>query len=134
NASELTVKAYREDLTQAIAFFREKATGTPATPQQVTSRQLRAFTVWLHEQKYARTTIARRVAALRSWFRFLCRQGVLTANPADGLRGPRQEKKLPHFLTVDALDKLLAAPPSGAPLGLRDRAILEGLYSAGLRV
>jgi integrase/recombinase XerC len=134
NASELTVKAYREDLNQAIAFFREKAPGTPATPRQVTSRQLRAFTVWLHEQKYARTTIARRVAALRSWFRFLCRQGVLTANPADGVRAPRQEKKLPTFLPEDATAKLLTVPDAQTPLGLRDRAILETLYSGGLRV
>jgi integrase/recombinase XerC len=72
------------------------------------------------------------VAALRSWFRFLCRQGTLAANPADGLRGPRQDKKLPHFLAENALAKLLEAPPA-TPLGLRDRAILEILYSAGLR-
>jgi integrase/recombinase XerC len=129
NASELTVKAYREDLTQAIEFFNGRA-----GLAQLTSRHLRAFTVWLHEQQYARTTIARRLAALRSWFRFLCRQGVLTANPADGLRGPRQDKKLPTFLTEDALAQLLATPAAETPMGLRDRAILEGLYSAGLRV
>ena len=90
--------------------------------------------VWLHEQGYAKTTIARRLAAVRSWFRFLCRRGVLTANPADGLRGPRQDKKLPHFLPEDTLGKLLAAPSPQTLLGRRDRAILETLYSAGLRV
>jgi integrase/recombinase XerC len=131
NASELTIKAYREDLTQAIEFFASRGIGTP---EQLSSRQLRAFTVWLHEQQYAKTTVARRLAALRSWFRFLCRQGTLTANPADGLRSPRQEKKLPTFLTEDALAKLLTAPGTAAPLELRDRAILEALYSAGLRV
>ena len=133
NASDLTVKAYREDLTQAIEFFRTKYEGQKLTPAQITSRHLRAFTVWLHEQEYAKTTIARRVAAVRSWFKFLCRQGSVSANPADGLRAPRQDKKLPHFLSEDTLDKLLQAPPSD-PLGLRDRAILEALYSAGLRV
>ncbi len=132
NASDFTIKAYREDLTQAIEFFLSRP-GT-VTVDQVTSRHLRAFTVWLHEQQYAKTTVARRLAALRSWFRFLCRQGTLTANPADGLRSPRQDKKLPTFLTEDALKQLLAAPAAQTPLDLRDRAILEALYSAGLRV
>ncbi len=134
NASELTVKAYREDLTQAIEFFREKYAGQKLTPTQITSRHLRAFTVWLHEQEYAKTTIARRVAAVRTWFKFLCRQGTVTANPADGLRAPRQDKKLPHFLSEAALLQLLQTPDANEPLGLRDRAILEILYSAGLRV
>src|SRR5207249_1635871 len=83
---------------------------------------------------YAKTTIARRLAAVRSWCRFLCRQGILTTNPADGLRGPRQEQKLPHFLSEDDIGRVLEAPPSDTPFGLRDRAILETLYSAGLRV
>jgi len=134
HASALTVKSYREDLTQAIGFFREKYEGQDLTPGRLTSRHLRAFTVWLHEQQYAKTTIARRIAAVRSWFRFLCRQGHLAANPAEGLRGPRQDKKLPHFLAREALSKLLEAPPPDDPLGVRDRAILETLYSAGLRV
>ena len=59
---------------------------------------------------------------------------MLTTNPADGLRGPRQDKKLPHFLGVEDVQRLLRAPPADTPLGLRDRAILETLYSAGLRV
>lgn len=132
NASELTVKSYREDLGQAVAFFQSQGKGLK--PGQLTSRHLRAFSVWLHERKYARSTIARRLAALRSWFRFLARQGLVDGNPAEGLRAPRQEKKLPHFLTVDSLDKLLLAPAVDTPLGCRDRAILEALYSAGMRV
>src|SRR5262245_12802310 len=134
NASAHTVKSYREDLTQALEFFRTKHPGRPLELPLLTARLLRAHTVWLHEQGYARSTVARRVAAVRSWCRFLCRQGLLPANPADGLRGPRQDKKLPHFLSVEAVGKLLAAPPPDTPLGVRDRAILETLYSAGLRV
>jgi integrase/recombinase XerC len=95
---------------------------------------LRAYLAWLHEQQYARSTIARRIASIRSWCRFLCRQGLLANNPAVGLRGPRQERKLPHFLTREDMLRLLEAPPAATPLGLRDRAILEALYSAGLRV
>lgn len=134
NASELTVKSYREDLTQAIEFLRTKNPDQKLTPAQITSRHLRAFTVWLHEQEYAKTTIARRVAAVRTWFKFLCRQGALSVNPAEGLRAPRQDKKLPHFLSEGSLDTLVQAPSADQPLGLRDRAILEILYSAGLRV
>lgn len=133
NASAYTVKSYREDLTQAVAFFREKA-GTGVRPDQLSTRLLRAFLAWLHDQGYARTTISRRIAAVRSWCRFLCRQGTLSANPADGLRGPKLDRRLPHFLNKEDVDRLLATPPAETALGLRDRAILETLYSAGLRV
>ena len=132
-ASELTIKSYREDLTQAKDFLQTQL-GKARGPAEVTSRPLRAFLVWLHDQGYAKSTIARRLAAIRSWFRFLCRRGVLSASPAEGLRGPRQDKKLPHFLPEGALGNLLTAPSAETLLGRRDRAILEALYSAGLRV
>jgi integrase/recombinase XerC len=132
NASEHTVKSYREDLTQALGFFTEKL-GAPS-PERLNTRSMRAYLAWLHEQGYAKTTIARRVAAVRSWCRFLCRQGTLKTNPAEGLRGPRLDKKLPSFLSPEDLAGLLASPPADTPLGCRDRAILETLYSAGVRV
>jgi integrase/recombinase XerC len=132
NASELTLKSYREDLTQAAGFFAEKL--GKATPERLTPRLMRAYLAWLHEQGYAKTTIARRIAAVRSWCRFLCRQGTLKSNPAEGLRGPRQDKKLPNFLSPEDLARLLTAPAGDTPLGCRDRAILETLYSAGVRV
>jgi integrase/recombinase XerC len=133
NTSAYTVKSYREDLTQALEFFKNRL-GRDARPADLTPRLLRAFLAWLAEQGYERTTIARRLAALRSWCKFLCRQGTLQTNPAVGLRGPRRDKKLPHFLQRDEVLRLLIAPPEDDPLGLRDRAILETLYSAGLRV
>lgn len=134
NASAHTVKSYREDLTQAVDFFRTLGLGASVTPAQITPRNLRAYAAWLHQQGYAKSTIARRVAAVRSWFRFLRRQGLVESNPAEGLRGPRQDKKLPHFLPEKAMTELLEAPADLTPLGLRDRALLETLYSAGLRV
>ncbi len=134
DASAHTVKSYREDLTQAVGFFQERLGNPRAKPTDLTTRLLRAYLAWLHQQGYAKTTTARRVAALRSWCRFLCRQGILSSNPADGLRGPRQDKKLPHFLSEKDLLRLLESPPAATPLGLRDRSILETLYSAGLRV
>jgi integrase/recombinase XerC len=134
NASPHTVKSYREDLSQALVFFRTRFDGQLPALDRLNTRLLRAYLAWLHEQDYAKTTIARRLAAVRSWCRFLCRQGVLKSNPAVGLRGPRLDKKLPHFLQREDTLKLLQAPTGDLPLGLRDRAILETLYSAGLRV
>jgi integrase/recombinase XerC len=135
NSSAHTVKSYREDLTQAIQFFRDKLGETgPLPPNRINSRLIRAYMAWLSEQGYAKTTIARRLAAVRSLFRFLCRQATIQTNPCDGLRGPRQDKKLPHFLTADQVKTLLATPKGDEPLALRDRAIFETLYSAGLRV
>jgi integrase/recombinase XerC len=134
NASAFTVKSYREDLNQAVDFFRGRYPDKGVEPTQLTTRLLRAYLAWLHEQGYAKTTVARRIAAVRSWCRFLCRQGVLAVNPADGLRGPRRDRKLPHFLSETDLDRLLQTPAADTPLGVRDRAILETLYSAGLRV
>jgi integrase/recombinase XerC len=134
NSSVNTVKSYREDLTQAVEFFGTKLGVASPRPQQLSTRLLRAYLAFLHEQGYARSTIARRLAAVRSWCRFLCRQGTLANNPATGLRGPRQEKKLPRFFSREEMGQLLEMPPADTPLGTRDRAILETLYSAGLRV
>src|SRR5215467_3759087 len=92
NASTNTVKSYREDLVQVLDFFRNRVSGQKVELTHLTTRLLRGYLAWLHEQGYARTTIGRRLAAVRSWCRFLCRQGVLAANPADGLRGPRPER------------------------------------------
>src|SRR5690242_14223213 len=135
NASAHTVKSYREDLTQALDFFRTKLPpGRPAQPDQLNARLLRAYLAWLHEQGYPKSTVARRVPTVASRCRCLCRQGTLAATPATGLRGPHQDKKLPHILGAAALARLVEARPAYAAPGVRDRALLETLYSAGLRV
>lgn len=134
NASDKTVKSYREDLTQSLFFARERLKKAHVDPADWTTRLLRAFVAWLHEKGYAKSTVARRLAAVRSFGKFLCRQGILTENPAKSLRSPRQEKRLPHFLTLADVKKLLATPSETDWAGRRDRAILETLYSAGIRV
>ena len=134
NSSIQTVKSYREDLTQALEFLRTHLKKDSLEARDWNTRALRAFLAWLHEQGYAKTTIARRLAAVRTFGKFLCRQGTIATNPAEALRSPRLNKKLPHFLTVEDIRKLLASPSALSPFGRRDRAMLETLYSAGLRV
>jgi integrase/recombinase XerC len=134
NSSPQTVKSYREDLTQALQFLRDHHSVSSLNAGAWNTRTLRAFVAWLHDQKYATSTIARRMAALRTFGKFLCRQGVLVVNPAVALRSPRVGKKLPHFLTLADVDRLLSAASGVTRLGHRDRAILETLYSAGVRV
>ncbi|NBS90417.1 tyrosine recombinase [bacterium] len=95
---------------------------------------MRAFIAWLTEQNYSRATIARRIASLRSLYRYLQRQQKVDRDPTDGLKGPKLDQNLPHFLSQEDIDKLLNAPQGETLMCLRDRAILETLYSAGLRV
>lgn len=134
NASALTIKSYREDLAALGAYLTEAYEGNPPPPALVSTFDLRGYVSNLHEQGYAKSTIARRMASLRSFFRFGRRDGWCESNPAAPLRTPRRQRKLPHFLSSDEIGQLLEAPPANQVAGLRDRAILETLYSAGLRV
>ncbi|MSR57814.1 MAG: tyrosine recombinase XerC [Planctomycetaceae bacterium] len=133
NCSALTIKSYREDLESLLEYFRDSVGATPQA-SEVTVASLRGFVAYLHECQYARTTMARRLACLRSFFRFCCREGLSQTNPAKALRTPRAGRRLPHFLSTEQVAQLLEAPPANQPLGLRDRAMFETLYSAGLRV
>jgi integrase/recombinase XerC len=132
-ASPHTLKGYREDLETFLQYFREADDSCP-DPAELTAVELRGYLAALHEAGYAKTSIARKLASLRSFYRFGQREAWIDHNPAKALRNPRKTRKLPHFLTTTEVGKLLAAPPSDQPPGLRDRAILETLYSAGLRV
>lgn len=133
NASDLTIKSYREDLTILNEYFVETMGRSPS-PASITPLDLRGYVSALHEAGYAPTSISRRLASLRSFFKFAQREGLAESNPAKPLRNPRRQRKLPHFLTNEEIGKLLAAPPKSKPMGMRDAAILETLYSAGLRV
>lgn len=133
NASEHTIKAYREDLYSLVEYLGLGERKVPR-PAQVTPLDLRGYVSALHEAGYARSTVSRRLASLRSFYRYAQREGLADQNPAKPLRNPRRERKLPHFLSTDEVARLLAAPNLRENLGLRDRAILETSYSAGLRV
>src|SRR5262245_21349328 len=133
NAAALTQKSYREDLT-SLADYLTQAHGHAPDPGEITPLDLRGYVSALHEAGYAKTSVARRLASLRSFYKFALREGLAQSNPAKPLRNPRPDRKLPHFLSTDEIGRLLVAPPATTPMGLRDRAILETMYSAGLRV
>lgn len=132
-SSPHTVKAYREDLESLVEYFAGEDGRCP-DPGTISAVDLRGYLAALHDAGFAKTSIARKLASLRSFYRFGQREGWVESNPAKALRNPRKGRKLPHFLTTREIGQLLAAPSPDVPLGLRDRAILETLYSAGLRV
>jgi len=130
-ASPETLRAYGTDLVQLLVFLEAKSV---TRRRDVTPLHLRMWLADLTERGLSPTTRARRLSAARSLFRFLVREGTMDSNPALGLRTPRRPLKLPHFLSRDEVGRLLAAPGSEDRYAVRDRAILETLYSTGCRV
>ena len=133
NASEFTIKSYKDDL-EAFKYFFEYEDGTYPDARDFRSSDLREFVSQMAEAGYARSTIARRLATLRSFFKFCQREALIDENPAKPLRNPRKHRQLPHFLSTDEIGLLLNAPDLSDQLGIRDRAMLETIYSGGLRV
>ena len=134
NASDLTIKSYREDLEALIEYLMDLNDGRIPIPLEVTTLDLRGYLAAMTEAKYAGATIARRLASLRSFFRFGQYDGFATENPAKPLPNPGSERNRPHVLSTREIGMLLQAPPRADVFGIRDRAILETMYSAGLRV
>ncbi|MHC4259152.1 MAG: site-specific tyrosine recombinase/integron integrase [Planctomycetota bacterium] len=95
---------------------------------------VRAYLAFLNEKQYSRATVARKLGTLRSFYKFLVKRNKLSSNPLMVIRTPKQEKKLPRYLEYEEVKKLLETPPMDNWLGARDRAILETLYSTGMRV
>ena len=115
NCSSLTIKSYSEDLQSILEYFRDFAGGIPAVGD-VTIASLRGYVAYLHECEYSRSTMARRLACLRSFFRYCCREQLTATNPAKALRTPRAGRRLPHFLSTEQVAQLLEAPPANQPL------------------
>ena len=133
NASNLTIKSYREDLLVWAQYLTESLGDAPVLGR-ISSVELRGYVGALTDAGYASSSVARKLASMRSFFKFAQREGLVAGNPAKPLRNPRRERALPHFLTTREIAKLLSAPNVSESLGKRDRAIFETIYSAGLRV
>jgi len=160
--SEHTAKCYGADLYQFGGFLNERSGESHPSDEPVLSTHpheglatavatetqvridrlllavdanaVRAYLAHLNEKQYSKSTIARKLATLRSFYKFLVKRNRLGSNPVAAVRTPKQEKKLPRFLEYEEVKKLLETPPMENWLGARDRAILETLYSTGMRV
>jgi len=138
NASPHTVRNYLSDLKEFNEFVRKDLpslldrNGNPEI-EKIDHLAIRGYLGMLYK-KNKRSSLARKLASLRAFFRFLMREGYISLNPAKLVSTPKQEKYLPGFLSIDEIFSLLSVKFPPGPLGLRDRAIMETLYSCGIRV
>jgi integrase/recombinase XerC len=156
--SDYTTRCYGTDLEQYVAYITgpsghsdtsgehgEGWGGSTATAVQTEQKvdqlllaadvnSIRAYMAQLNDHHYSKSTRARKLATLRSFYKFLVKRHHITDNPVSTIRTPKQEKKLPKFLEYEQIQKLLNAPPAETWLGSRDRAMMETMYSTGIRV
>jgi tyrosine recombinase XerC len=123
--SPFTVINYRRDITFLVHFLKDRKL------DRLTARE---YLLQLEKNRYSRRSIARKLSAARSFFRFLAREELVGQNPFEHLLSPKIPKKLPNFLYPEEIKLLLEAPDKGSPQGVRDLAILEVLYGTGIRV
>ena len=137
NASRNTVLAYRSDLSQFLSFLETwpgRQSATVLDPSDLNQGSVRGFLGALYRRGVGGSSSARKLAAVRSFARFLCREGMLEADPGALVSTPRQVQKVPAHLDIDEMRQLLEAPDAATLLGRRDRAILEVFYASGLRL
>jgi len=137
NASAQTVRAYEGDLLRFLAFLAVDFLARPAeeiAPGEVDALAVRSHLAALAKGGLGRRSQGRALSSIRSFFRFACREGILAANPAQGIPTPKAPKTLPRHLRPGEIENLLEAPAGDEPAARRDRAILELLYATGLRV
>ena len=130
-SSPHTVESYLRDVRRLAEYGESKGVRGPA---DVTAAQLREFIYFLKDLGLAATTIRRQVSALRTYYKFLVGEGVVTRDPSERIESPKRWRTLPTVLTVTDIEKLLAAPNTDEPLAIRDRALLEFAYATGVRV
>lgn len=132
-SSSHTVLAYEKALEQ-FAQYLEDSFGEVPPVEEIGEADIRPFLGWLHEKGLAKRSLRMKLAAVRSFFRFLVRSGVIERNPAALLTSPKIDAKLPSFLRETEADELFASFDAGTPAGRRDRALCELLYGSGLRI
>lgn len=130
-ASRHTVHNYGLDLTHFEEWLADR--GTVAW-RDVDRQSVRAWIAWMHGEGYAASSIGRKLSAARALFRYLVREAVIARSPLVLVPPPKRARMLPNVLSVDEIERLLECPDRSAPLGLRDRAMLETMYATGLRV
>jgi integrase/recombinase XerC len=130
NASPHTIDSYKRDLTQLAQYLTKKQIRLVNTDHIV----LRGYLATLYEKQWKKSTIARKLASIRSFFQYSLKQRWIEDNPAKLLSTPKLDKHIPSFLSEEEMQKFLDLPISKKPLDLRDRAMLEFLYATGLRV
>jgi integrase/recombinase XerC len=136
NTSVHTSAAYHSDLSQLLAFAARhlKKTRAPLRPADLDRSVVRAYLAELHRLGQSRASVARKLSALRTFVRFLRREGWIEIDPTVLAVSPKREHRVPAHLSIDEMSRLLEAPDTSSPLGRRDHAILELIYASGLRL
>jgi integrase/recombinase XerC len=136
NASAHTVRAYDSDLSQYVTFLASHVNRrrSDLTAADLDHLNARAFLSDLNRRGNSKATAARKLSAIRAFGRYLRREGILEGDPAALIGTPKREQRIPAHLAVDEMSKLLDQPDTSAPLGRRDKAILELFYASGLRL
>ncbi len=137
DASQHTLRNYASDLHQFYHFLTHSPTGDlrpEPEPTQIDNLTIREFLGVLYLKRNRKSSVARKLAAIRSFMKYLAGQGVIPSNPAKNVASPKQEKKLPDYLTADAVTELLDGRRPDTKLDVRDQAIFELFYATGIRV
>ena len=129
DVSEHTLKAYAKDLKEFVSFI-----DIDKNPQDVDNLDIRSFLASLYHKKLKKSSIARKLASIRAFYKYLYREGYVKKNPAKLVSSPKVQKYLPRFLTIDEAFTLMETPKGDTFQATRDKAVLELLYSSGLRV
>lgn len=134
NYSNNTIISYRNDLIQLLNYLKDDKILKVNHVQYINQSIMRKYIVYLKKNNYSARSISRKISTIRSFFNFLLREGIIKINPIINLITPKINKKLPYFLYLQEVNKLIETPPRDTLLGIRDRAILELLYGTGIRV
>ncbi|MFQ5928142.1 MAG: tyrosine recombinase XerC [Acidobacteriota bacterium] len=134
NYSSHTLKSYQGDLLEFNGYLAPGEREKGIDPREIDHISIRDFLTHLYQKGNGKSSIARKLAAIRSFFRYLYNEGKVPSNPARLVRTPRLPDRKPHFLSVREMETILQLPDNRTERGVRDRAILELLYASGLRI